>query len=279
MNFERAKMHHRIRTFVIMGYTLITGASRGIGADWAVEAAKAGQELVLVVRRAEDAAATLERLQPWASGVQPVVLTADLGQPESLAALIHQLDALHHGGKSPNRVVNNAGFGDYAALYQADPAVLRNMVEVNVQALMHLSHWAVSRLEAGGRLINVASTAAFQAGPGMAAYYASKAFVLSFSEALATELKPRNISVTAVCPGPTRTAFFDRAGLEKSHLVSQGLMPLMDAPTAVRYAFQRAEKRKFYAIPGFMNRLGTVLPRLTGRRFAAATVGWLQRPH
>ncbi|MDP4627078.1 MAG: SDR family NAD(P)-dependent oxidoreductase [Schleiferiaceae bacterium] len=272
-------MHHRIRTFVIMGYTLITGASRGIGADWAVEAAKAGQELVLVVRREADAVATLERIQPWASGAQPVVLTADLGQPESLAALIHQLDTLHMAGKSPDRVVNNAGFGDYAALHQADPAVLRTMVEVNVQALMHLSHWAANRLEAGGRLINVASTAAFQAGPGMAAYYASKAFVLSFSEALATELKPRNISVTAVCPGPTRTAFFDRAGLEKSRLVSQGLMPLMDAPTAVRYAFQRAEKRKFYAIPGFMNRLGTVLPRLTGRRFAAATVGWLQRPH
>lgn len=261
-----------------MGYTLITGASRGLGADWAVRAAQHGQALVLVVRRPDDARDTLARVTQAAPSASVRVLSADLAHPAEVESLVSQLADWAQNNDRPDRWVNNAGFGDYAPVHRAQSDVLRAMVEVNVQALMRLSQWALQNLTPGGRLVNIASTAGFQAGPGMAAYYASKAFVLSFTEALADEARPLGISVTAVCPGPTRTHFFDRARLGDSHLVSQGLMPLMDAHDAVAYAFQRAERRKRYAIPGFMNRVGTVFPRLVGRRWAAAVVGWLQRP-
>ena len=270
-------MQNPVRTFVAMGYTLITGASKGIGADWAVRAAQAGQELTLVVRKAPDAQTTLDRVRAVRPDAQPLVLEADLAHLDQVEALLAQLDRLTQEGRVHDRLVNNAGFGDYAPLTDARPDVLRTMLEVNIQALVRISHWAVQNLPTGGRLANVASTAAFQAGPGMAAYYASKAFVLSFSEALSAEVKTKGLSVTIVCPGPTKTSFFDRAGLEKSHLVSQGLMPLMHSHTVAEVAFAKTESRALYAIPGFMNRLGTYMPNVVGRRGAAALVGWLQR--
>ncbi len=189
---------------------LITGASAGIGVELARVFAAQGHELALVARR-EDRLKTLADEIAAAGRPRPMVLALDLERRDAVAKLTAQLSAQ---GLEPAYVVNNAGFGlsGPAAKLRRDEQLA--MIDLNVRALTELSLAFVDSLERHrGGILNVASLAAFLPGPGMAVYYASKAYVLSFSEALHQELAGRGVRVTALCPGPVPTEFQARAGI------------------------------------------------------------------
>jgi hypothetical protein len=191
--------------------TLITGASAGIGTELARVFAAHGHELVLVARREDRLKALADTIV--ASGrPRPAVVALDLGRRDAAASLAAELSAR---GLEPDIVVNNAGFGlsgDAAALDRDEQLA---MIDLNVRALTELSLAFVEALARHrGGILNVASIAAYLPGPGMAVYYASKAYVLSFSEALHRELSDRGIRVTALCPGPVETEFQARSGMQ-----------------------------------------------------------------
>src|SRR5206468_8699140 len=161
-------------------------------------------------------------------------------------------------------LVNNAGYASYGAFAETDLADELAMIQVNVVALTHLTKLLVRKMVArkDGRVLNVASTAAFQPGPLMAVYYATKAYVLSFSEALANELAGSGVTVTALCPGPTKTGFFERAGLQGSSLL---LKATMDARTVAAAGYRALTQGKSVVIPGLRNRLLVFADRLAPR--------------
>src|SRR2546423_2712909 len=207
--------------------TLITGASAGIGAALAHEFAAHGHELVLVARREQALDALADGIA--AKGVaRPTVLPADLGHGDAAQVIAA---ALERRGLEPDVVVNNAGFGLVGAADTLDRADQLAMIDVNVRALTELSLAFIDSLERRrGGILNVASIAAFMPGPGMAVYYASKAYVLSFSEALHQELKSRGVRVTVLCPGPVATEFHARAG------IAENVLPPLLTRTAERVA-------------------------------------------
>ncbi len=194
---------------------LITGASGGIGADLARVAAMKGHDLALVARNraALDALADEIAARPGQKAPRPLVFDCDLSQPGAPAAVETFLE---QSGADVEILVNNAGFGVLDAALDGDLSEQLGMIDLNIRALTELSLRFGQRLAANrGRLLNVASVAAFMPGPGMAVYYASKAYVLSFSEALSAELAPLGVSVTALCPGPVPTGFQARAGFSR----------------------------------------------------------------
>jgi uncharacterized protein len=191
--------------------TLITGASAGIGTELARVFAAQGHELVLVARREDRLTALADEIAASGRG-RPVVLAADLGQPGAAASIARELASR---GLEPNYVVNNAGFGLTGAAAELNRDEQLAMIDLNVRALTELSLLFVDSLQRHrGGILNLASVAAFLPGPGMAVYYAGKAYVLSFSEALHHELAGRGIRVTALCPGPVPTEFQARSGME-----------------------------------------------------------------
>src|SRR3954469_9569995 len=193
--------------------TLLTGASAGIGTALAHEFASNGHELVLVARREERLNELADTIA--ASGrARPTVLAIDL---QDVQAGPNIAAALSERGLEPNFVVNNAGFGLVGLAADLDIAEQRDMIDVNVSALTDLSLRFVASLEKhNGGILNVASIAGFMPGPRSAVYYATKAYVLSFTEALHQELAPRGIRVCALCPGPVATEFQARAGVPEA---------------------------------------------------------------
>lgn len=184
-----------------MGVALITGASSGVGREMARHLHRRGNEVVITAR----SAGALEELAAELGGAQVVV--ADLSQPEGVDAVVEAVERV-------DLLVNNAGFGDYGPFVKAERARLRGMVELNSAALTELTRvYLPSMVERhAGQILNVASTAAFLAGPEMAVYSATKAFVLSFSEAIAEEVRGTGVTVTAFCPGAFSSGFQDAAG-------------------------------------------------------------------
>jgi uncharacterized protein len=251
-------------------WTLVTGASSGIGAELARVFAQRGYALVLTARRRERLDALAGELRGLGSHVE--VIATDLGTPDAPRRLIEEVDAL---GIVLHTLVNNAGFGlrgKFATLpYERQIA----MVELNVTALTKLCGLVLPRLMArrGGGILNVASTAAFQAGPNMAVYYATKAYVLSLSEALHEEAKPHGVTVTALCPGPTATEFAEHADLEMSRLFKFGAMP---ADEVARLGVDGYEAGKPVVIPGVSNRLGAWGAQLAPRALVRRIAGKLQ---
>lgn len=191
---------------------LITGASAGIGAEFARVFAQHGHQMVLVARREQKLHELADQIAA-AGHARPHVLVVDLvcdGASQQIAAKLAAL------GVEPQYVVNNAGFGLFGAAVDLDFADQIGMINLNVRVLAELSLTFVDSLSRHrGGILNVASVAGFLPGPGMAVYYASKAFVLSFSEALHQELSDRGIRVTALCPGPVPTGFQARAGMKR----------------------------------------------------------------
>ncbi|MCW2274059.1 short-subunit dehydrogenase [Rhodoblastus acidophilus] len=191
---------------------LITGASGGIGADLARHAGLKGHDLALVARNREalDALADEIARYPGRTAPRPLVLDYDLAAPEAPAAVE---DLLALAGASVEILVNNAGYGLIGSAAESDRAAQLGMIDLNIRALTELSlRFSADLIANKGRLLNVASVAAYMPGPGMAVYYASKAYVLSFTEALSKELEPHGVTVTALCPGPVPTGFGARAG-------------------------------------------------------------------
>jgi uncharacterized protein len=231
--------------------TLITGASSGIGAELAHVFAAHGHELVLVARRQAELEALAADIA--ASGrPKPLVLPLDLTKRDAVGQLKSQLLL---ADSEPANLVNNAGFGLAGASTELDRDDQLAMIDLNVRALTELSlAFTDSLVRHRGGILNVASIAAFLPGPGMAVYYASKAFVLSFSEALYAELKPRGVRVTALCPGPVATGFQTRAGLPAGGIGEGGPLAL-PARRVAEIGYDGLVRGKPVVIAGLGNRL------------------------
>jgi uncharacterized protein len=255
--------------------TLITGASAGIGMELARVFAGHGHELVLVARRTDRLEALADEIA--ASGrPRPVVLGVDLAGRDAIPTIAA---ALASHDLETQIVVNNAGFGLVGEAASLDRSEQLAMIDLNVRALTELSlAFLDSVIRHRGGILNVASVAAFMPGPGLAVYYASKAFVLSFSEALHAELAPLGVKVTALCPGPVPTEFQARAGLREDRAQS----PVLSLPAAVvaRIGYDGFMRGKRVVVAGFGNQLAVLLTRFVpsglllpllywGTRFAA----------
>ncbi|MDT2020695.1 SDR family oxidoreductase [Methylocella sp. CPCC 101449] len=227
--------------------TVITGASSGIGTELARVFARNNHRLLLTGRNE----AALEALATELTGAtKPIVLTADLTEPGAAQRVV---DTLRQNDVRAGILVNNAGYGLAGRFAELDGTSQLNMIDLNMRVLTELTHLLLPDLVATqGRLLNVASTAAYFPGPGMAAYYASKAYVLSLSEALHQELKQEGVGVTVLCPGTTATAFFDRAGINPKLI--KALRPM--SPLQVAEAGYRALMAgRRVVVPGWHNRL------------------------
>ncbi len=246
---------------------LVTGASSGIGLELARAAAADGFDLVLVARNREALERLAEELRA-AHGVAARVLAADLADPAAPRKIVAELEA---AGVCVDALVNNAGVGTWGRFDELDPEGELRTLQVDILALTHLARLFLPGMvrRGGGRVLNVASTAAFQPGPLMATYYAAKAYVLSFSEALAAELAGTGVTVTVLCPGPTRSDFQRRAGMEGVRVASG--FPVMQSSAAVARAGWRAMRRGTrVVIPGLLNRALVQSVRLGPRRLVTA---------
>jgi short-subunit dehydrogenase len=253
--------------------TLITGASAGIGAELARILAASGENLLLTARR-EERLATLASELRRAHGVRVEIETADLAQQGAPQALADQAKAL---GLEVRTLVNNAGFGLVGAFADGPLDRQMDMLAVNVSALTRLTGLFLPSMLArrGGGIINIASVAAFQPGPYMGVYYASKAYVLSFSEALAEELRGSGVVVTTVCPGPTLSEFAEVAGLASSRLMRHGAMT---AHEVARQAIEGHRAGKRLVVTGAGNKLIPLASRLLPRGLMLRIVAGVQRP-
>jgi short-subunit dehydrogenase len=244
---------------------VITGASAGLGVEFARQLAARGHRLVLVARRDD-------RLQALAGELGNArALSLDLSAPDAAKRLMADLAA---NGEQVDTLINNAGFGLWGRFSRQEPDRLRQMVDLNVGTLTDLCRAAVPDMVGRGRgaILNVASTAAFQAGPNMAVYFASKAYVLSFTEALHEELRSNGVKVSCLCPGPTKTEFgevagfgnrlgksFDRLSMRASDVVAQGLAGL-DANRAI-------------VVTGVPNKIGAAATRFLPRSWVRKIAG------
>jgi hypothetical protein len=245
---------------------MITGASAGIGAELARVFARHGHALVLVARREQRLAALAAEIAA-AGHPAPTVLPIDLALPDAAARLG---DALAARALEPQFVVNNAGFGLAGLADTLDSAEQGAMIDLNIRALTELSLTFVDSLARWrGGLLNVASVAGFLPGPRMAVYYASKAYVLSFSEALHRELKPRGVRVTCLCPGPVPTEFAARAGVAEAR--SPALFTLSAARVA-EAAYRGLMQGRRLVVPGLGNKVICFLPRILPRPLLLAAV-------
>jgi uncharacterized protein len=246
---------------------LITGASSGIGYELAREFARHRYNLVLVARSAAKLADLANSLQTQ-FGVVATVLVKDLALPTAPQEIGAELQ---QAGIEVDVLVNNAGFGGYGAFADTDLTHELEMLQVNIVALTHLTKLVLPPMQArrSGKILNVASVAAFQPGPLMAVYYATKAYVLSFSEALGNELQGTGVTVTALCPGPTVTGFEAKANLQGSKLFKQALM---DAETVAIAGYQALMQGKPIVIPGWKNRLLPLVVRLLPRQLVTRLV-------
>ncbi|MCG8405048.1 MAG: SDR family oxidoreductase [Phycisphaerales bacterium] len=240
---------------------LITGASSGIGSALAERFAQAGAQLVLVARRKDRLTALTKELKVHGVAVHNIV--ADLVEPGACDRIVSE--AKRAVGRI-DVLVNNAGVGEYGRFHEQDVDVLENMMQLNMSALVRLTHRVLPDMieRRSGHLLNIASTAAFQPTPYMCVYGATKSFVLNFSLSLWEELRRRGIGVTCVCPGPVKTEFFDRGGFEtqKSHMTRLA----MSADQIAESAYTKLSQGRTAHVPGMLNKLGTILVRFAPLR-------------
>lgn len=252
---------------------LITGASSGIGLELAHVFASNGYDLIIVARREnrlQDLKASIESKHPVT--VTPIPL--DLSLPENAAALYAETT---RSGRHVDVLVNNAGFGDYGDFIETDVQKNHDMLQVNIVTLTTLTRlYTPAMLERRrGGVINLASIVAFQPGPLMAVYYASKAYVLSFTEALASEFAGSGVTVTALCPGPTDTGFADVTGLEKSVLFER-FRPV-PAKDVAAFGYRSWVRGKVVAIYGLPNKSLVFGERFLPRGVTSNLMKWMQK--
>ena len=257
--------------------TLITGATAGIGYELAKCFAADGHGVALVAR-------SKDRLEKVAGelastfGIDTKVFPADLSDPAAPQSLF---DAVRSDGIEIEYLVNNAGFGTNGKFVETNLATELNMMQVNMNALVSLSKLFVAGMIAreSGRILNLASTASFQPGPNMAIYCATKAFVLSFTEAFAVELAGTGVTVTALCPGGTETEFQARAEISDIPIVNSGFIPFMKAEEVAKQGYRGFMRGDTVTVTGLMNKLGAFSIRMTPRKLAAQLAGkMMERP-
>jgi short-subunit dehydrogenase len=241
---------------------MVTGASNGIGLDLARKFAAEKFDLVLVAR-SEGKLREIADALAQEHGITATVLRADLAQPNAAVELMRALDERK---LEVEVLVNNAGYALYGPFAETNMQDELNMIQLNVVALTQLTKLLVPRMIArkSGRILNLASTAAFQPGPLMAVYYATKAYVLSLSEALANELQGTGVTVTALCPGPTKTGFQARAQMEDSKLVRG--KEIMSSEEVARAGFEGLMRGKTVVIPGAQNKMLATAVRFLPRK-------------
>ena len=246
---------------------LITGASSGIGYELAVVFARHGYRLV-VVARGEARLNQLAQMLQARHGASVTVLACDLSRPSAPGEVLQGLAA---ASIEVDVLVNNAGFGMHGLFAQGDPDEQLRLLQVNMVAVTQLTRLLLPAMLArrDGKILNVASTAAFQPGPMMALYYASKAYVLSFAEALADELRGTGVTATVLCPGPTRTEFQERAKVANTKLMQGRIMTAVDVALA---GYEGLARGKTLVIPGFRNKLLAFAVRLAPRALVTRAV-------
>lgn len=249
--------------------SLVTGASSGIGAAFARALAARGSDLVLVARRADRLRELARELEP-AHGIRAEVVVADLTEPGAGRALRARLEG------PVDTLVNNAGFGAHGPLAEADAGLIERMIAVDVAAVVDLTRAFLPEMLAArhGAVLNIASTAGVQPVPLMAVYGASKAFVLSFSQAVWQEAKPHGVKVLALAPGFTRTEFFDVAGNAEA-TVGPMRTPEDVAATGLRALDRRSTPP--HVVDGALNAVAAVASRLSPRRAVLPVVERMMR--
>jgi short-subunit dehydrogenase len=242
---------------------LITGASAGLGVEFARQLSKRGHRLVLAARRKE----RLEELANELGNARAVSI--DLSKSNAAAKLIADLDA---NGETVDLLVNNAGFGLIGRFAELDAKRQRQMIDLNVGTLTDLCRAVAPGMIArkSGAILNVASTAAFQPGPKMAVYFATKAFVLSLTEALHEELKPHGIKVSCLCPGPTRTEFGDVAGFGGNGMFDK---VAMNAREVVEAGLKGLNSNRAVVVTGWVNKIGAASTRFAPRSIVRKIAG------
>ncbi|GMA64347.1 SDR family oxidoreductase [Alicyclobacillus fastidiosus] len=241
---------------------LITGASHGIGLELARVFAENGYQLVLVARNSRRLREIKDEFQRTLS-TSVDIIAKDLSEPDAPRELFAELTDRN---LNIDALVNNAGYGWKGQFAKGNPDTQLDMIDLNVRALTYLTRLALPSMVAakGGYILNVASTAAFQPGPLMAVYYATKAYVLSFSEAIGNEVREYGITVTTLCPGPTSTEFASRANMSTSRLF-QG-SGVMDAKTVAKLGYEGMMKGRTIVIPGVRNQVLAASTRFAPRR-------------
>jgi short-subunit dehydrogenase len=255
------------------GWAVVTGASSGLGALFAEKLAQRGLPLVLAGRDEARLTEVLQRVQRLAPGVEVELVVGDLGSQAGVEALLAVLN-----GRVVDVLVNNAGFGTYGRLSEVDADRDHYLIAVNVDALVGLTHAVLPGMltRGHGQILNVASTIAFQPAPYQATYGASKAFVLSFSQALWAETRGSGVTVTALCPGPTRTGFVDALDADVSQTA---IYRRLAAPEPVVDAGLRAlDRGRPVVVPGLRNWLMTNGARLSPGWVGALISGRMLRP-
>ncbi len=253
-----------------MPVALITGASAGLGVDFARQLAAKGNRLVLVARRKE----RLEALATELGNARAI--EADLGEAGASDRLMADL-AAH--GEHVDLLVNNAGFGLTGRFAELDGQRQRQMIDLNCGALVELAHAVLPGMieRRQGRILNVASTAAFQPGPGMAVYFATKAFVLSFSEALHEEVKGQGVIVSALCPGPTATEFGEVAGFKPVGPSAKALLANAAASApVVKAGLEGLERSEAIVTPGLVNKATAQAHRFFPRSWVRRIAGTIK---
>ncbi len=253
------------KSYIVMKPTaLITGASRGVGLQIAVIMAAKNMNLVLVAR-SEDALNSIKTMLENQYGVDVHIIVKDLTEKNATYDIFKQVEDKNI---EIDYLINNAGFGEYGYFESGDWGRFRQMIELNIMALTHLCHLFLPQMlkRNRGRILNVASTAAFQPGPMMAVYFASKAYVLHFSEAIRNEVKNRGVSVTALCPGPTRTDFMEDSNFKISKMVNG--KPLSDAHQVAVAGYHAMMRGKPFVIHGWRNKIIAESVRFVPRSWA-----------
>ncbi|MBQ4833150.1 SDR family oxidoreductase [Pseudoalteromonas sp. MMG010] len=238
---------------------LITGASSGIGKEFAKQLASKGANLILTARTTSDLINLAQELKSVHNNIILQTISVDLSELNGPKKLVEKIDAL---GLSIDYLINNAGFGKFCEFSNESFEVYHKMLMLNINALVELTHLCLPAMKVknSGGVINVASIASFQPLPYQTVYGASKAFVLSFSEALTGELLDTNINVMALCPGTTESRFMENANADTSK------MNLAPASDVVKAALKSYDKNKVYTIPGKMNYLMSLVPRFISRQ-------------
>ncbi|MDN4165121.1 SDR family oxidoreductase [Cytophagales bacterium LB-30] len=251
---------------------LITGASLGFGLEFAHIFAREGHQVVLVARNAEKLEKLAQEIRDKYQ-VKAWVFAKDLSKMEEIDSLYQ---SLQQEMITIDFLVNNAGFGDFSLFHESEYGKIETMIDLNIKALTKLSHLFVKDMVARGegKILNVASTAAFQPGPTMAVYYATKAYVLFLGEAMSNELEGTGVTVTTLCPGASETGFQQAANLQESKLVKGKKLPT--AREVSEFGYKHLMKGSMTVIPGFMNWLNAQASRFVPRKMVLKIVRMVQ---
>lgn len=250
-------------------YVLITGASTGIGFELAKIFKRDGYNLILVARDKEKLKDATDKLNDKKNKI--IMLDIDLSNDEQINKLINYINS---NKININILVNNAGIGSFGNFTEVDWKIEEKLIDINIKALTRLTKYFLPKMieNKSGGILNVASTAAFASGPRMATYYASKAYVLNLTEAIHEEVRECGVKISCLCPGPVRTNFQSKAGINKSEKAKKYLM---NADIVAKVGYDQFKKGKVIIIPGFKNKIlvkvNKLLPRSISRKVILKT--------